>query len=147
MSHEVCHIRCQTTSESCCHNINITQNLLEQMSEYIAKNISDDMWHEPCHSKCQTIWLCWCQVFVWTLKELDISIYVPITYQKTCQSRDLSQHCDQYDFPAIPSVTSMSNRAKAQTSPVRHSIGFAYAVQKAMDMAQNHQIWNYHLVI
>ena len=76
MSHEVCHIRCQTTSESCCHNINITQKLLEQMSEYIAKIISDDMWHELCHSKCQTIWLCWCQVFVWTLKELEISICI-----------------------------------------------------------------------
>lgn len=29
-------------------------------------------------------------------------LYVPIRYQKTCQSKcqDLSQHCDQYDFPA-----------------------------------------------
>jgi hypothetical protein len=43
----------------------------------------------------------------------------------------------------------MSWRAKAQsqTTPVRHSIGFAYAVQKAMDMGNmgsrfNHQIWN-----
>lgn len=171
MSHEVCHIRCQTTSESCCHNINITQKLLEQMSEYIAKIISDDMWHELCHSKCQTIWLCWCQVFVWTLKELEISICI-CTHHISKNMSELSGSfaalwsvwffscgcCGDHEVlrdllitfgPCHHPSPVMSWRAKAQsqTTPVRHSIGFAYAVQKAMDMGNmgsrfNHQIWN-----
>ena len=130
------------------------------------------MWHELCHSKCQTIWLCWCQVFVWTLKELEISICI-CTHHISKNMSELSgsfaalwsvwffscgccgDHtkccgiCWSHLGPVTIRLRWCRGRAKAQsqTTPVRHSIGFAYAVQKAMDMGNmgsrfNHQIWN-----